>query len=369
MLWKGFEHRWRREILGFQTPHRISKLANSVHDVHHDTSAEGWAPAFRAEIAFAPGLAGDVAFPQTYFGGVWHPELAVGHGRVDFEMSDRVRPGEAPVAHSHIDEQIILDLDRPELAAGQLDQYAVVLRGFALDTDCNPAEQPDGASCNSDGMWAHRVYLGIDQCERAGAELRCRLRADIRRGWTPTRGGFVMSLNQRMDISGTLHFTILGGDRPHFAARRGQRSVERDSIRGDGASGRAALAGRKGLAHATVGLAGFGYELLPDAPDDHPGRYMESLHVGVADNSYDPKTGELTYRYRAGFRVPVTVFDSRVRYTIEPVLLQLGRGAKVLEEQGVHRPICFSGMAFDCDDGGFVEQTSDSATIGLSKPR
>lgn len=368
LIWKGFDASWLRHFAGFQTPHGVSALGSGVEAVGERVDDGEWTADVETRSKFAPGSHGDLAFPETYFSGLYHPDLGVARYDLAFETVSRVVDSDPPVARTRLDERVEFDLDRKQLDFGNLDEYTVVLRGFELESECPEEDARSDSSCEYEGMWAHRMHFAVEDCRRAQKTLSCAVRVEIDRGWTPTRGALMQPLTERLRLSGALGITVIGGDSDDFASHTGSLLRHERSIKEDPVERAETLVGEPNYSAATVGLSSFGYELLPEHAGAHPGRYMTSLGFGVADGDYEPLSGKMDYLWRAGVGAPSTVFDARAVYQMRPVLLQ-SNGADLLAQQRVRSVHCRSGLAFDCRAHNRPETTDTQRMMRLGMPR
>ncbi|MFW5967468.1 MAG: hypothetical protein ACOCV2_08120 [Persicimonas sp.] len=368
LVWKGFDASWQRHFAGFQTPHRVSALGSSVEAVSERVDDGQWTADVETRSKFAPGSHGDLAFPETYFSGLFHPDLGVARFDITFDTISRVTDSDPPIARTRLEERIDFDLDRKQLGFGELDEYAVVLRGFDIESHCPVGDDRISSTCEYDGMWVHRMHFAVEDCRREQKSLSCAVRVELDRGWTPTRGALLQPLTENLRLDGALGVTVIGGDAHDFASHTGETLRHERSIKEDPVERSETLVGRRGYSEATVGLSSFGYELLPEHNGAHPGRYMTSIGFGVADANYEPLTGEMGYLWRAGVGAPSTVFDARAVYKMRPVLLQ-SNGADLLAQQRARSVHCRSGIAFDCRAHGRSETTDTHRTMRLGVPR
>ena len=58
IIWQGFNHEWKRELVGIETPHRMGSIENQIFGDHHDP---------KARFSFTPGVNGDFAQPEASF--------------------------------------------------------------------------------------------------------------------------------------------------------------------------------------------------------------------------------------------------------------------------------------------------------------
>eukprot|EP01137_Pigoraptor_chileana_P021128 Opistho-2@84450 len=91
LVWTGFDHQWQRQVLGFQTPHRMGTFANWIELTSDDDSGGVSAT---AHFSFTPGVDGD--FGKTaLFSSVVKKSQAVSSAS-DHEPQS----ADAPIAHA-----------------------------------------------------------------------------------------------------------------------------------------------------------------------------------------------------------------------------------------------------------------------------
>lgn len=344
-LWRGFEHAWLRAVVGFRIPHRISRLTSFVDGGDFSEDSGQWSGTSSFHFGQSTGVDGNFMKPVGRYQAVYSPDIVTHSGSVNFTFEDESDGGEYPKAESLLSQVVSIDLSAPELALGQLDNYAVVLGGLELETACDDAKQPADNQCNSDGMWPYRFGVDVLPCQRQGDQLECVVKVDIGRGWTPNKGGVppfeIKPFNDVLDFDLTVHYTVLGGNESAlrvthapaiFADGKGRDNdpaVTSNSV--DGLSGAAAI----------TALTGFGFELYKTqslAKHNHLGRYIGELAFGLQDGSRDGD--ELDFSTISQLWVPDTVEQTGVTYRTSVALLEFEDGNAVSPAQEVTGSLC-----------------------------
>lgn len=341
-LWQGYDHEWLRTVLGFRVPHRISQFDSYIADEAHLGSGDGdsgeWTAAGDFHFGQATGVDGNYMKPLGYHGGAYAPGLHVERGELHLTWTDEIADVDVggnlyPRAESTRQETMEIDLGRPSLGYGGLEQYEVALAGMALQTSCDDAQQPAGEPCNSDGMWPYRFAVAIETCAVTDQTLSCPLTVEMHRAWTPNRGGLPgieeKPLNKRLNFDLRVYYVALGGDGDRVGLHRGATvsgtGLGRDD---DPFSARASIAGTGGdrFPRAAVALQRIGFTLSPangNANQNHLGRYIGGWRARVHTTSYDPATGIAEVEHLSQLWVPDTVAQTAVDYETGALLIQV----------------------------------------------
>lgn len=327
--WRGFRHEWLREVLGFRLPHRISRL-------HDFLDADGF------HFAQSTGVDGNFMRPLGRYGVVESDDVTAHRTKVAFTWRDTItKTGGVPLARSVVEREHRMPLP------GR-DASAVLLAGVALDTRCCDEHQPSDNPCNSNGFWPVHVDVGVGPATRAGDQLRFKVRAEIDRGWTPTRGGVPWieekPLNHRLDFALDVHVLVLTGQ---LVATRLDTRTEGSARAPAARSTHARIGGREGYESGFVGLTGFGFTFVrPARPPrpfrkayDHLGRYLTALEFGLGADRYDAGTASAVVDDRQGVWIPRTVVGTDVRTRLGLNLVQL-RGPARIERAEVEGSLC-----------------------------
>lgn len=340
-LWRGFQHDWLRTFAGFRTPHRISKLHSFIS---HDGNGA------RFEFGQATGVDGNYMRPVGYYGGFRAPGVRSISRSLKLAWTDEVDDGAYPQARS--DRSGVFELDLADVFGdAPIEQCAVVLGGFRLDSVCDPAKQPADNPRNSDGMWPFKLGVWLGEVEREGTRLRCPVSVQVHRAWTPLLGGLppfeIKPLNARLDLEVEVRLTVIVGTTRALRATRGCKLAATAPARdARGIAVHTEVAGaRSDYPHAISALHGFGFELLRKgkwAQMGHLGRYLNNLRFRLEDGDYDPGRGVLDVAHHAQVWIPTTVLPSDVRCWLGSTLLQLGPGARVVTNRHAHGQLCFN---------------------------
>ena len=194
-------------------------------------------------------------------------------------------------------------------------------------------------------MWPFKLWIEAAPCQRDGDTLRCPIKVQVYRAWTPMLGGLppfeIKPLNARLDVDVDVALTLLAAPSDHLHVTPSPTlSTTALARRRDPVTLTAGLRGAAGFPVAVSALQGFGFELRrvsPRASHGHLGRYLGGLRFCLRDGAYDPDAGTLAVDHIARVWTPITVVPSRVAYQMKSALIQLGPGARVdanLEARG-----------------------------------
>jgi len=393
-MWQGFRVEWLATAAGFRMPHRFGSFDSRIVAQDHAVSSSKWTATADAKFEFTPGVDGDYAEPLLQYSLAYSPTVAVTRGKVNFAFTDDVvgdydnpnSSGNFPKAETRARKRVSIPLNSKQ-NFGRYDNYAVVLRGVTIDMEC-AAGQP-GKSCNSNGLWPHRLYVAIDDCTHSGGKLQCDFDLDIFRSWTPDKGGG-KPLNDKMKFDVDVQYTVFGGNDGNFYARDTSlitrtgsiQAASMDTIRKTGSR---TTTGQAGYKNATMGLTAFGFELKKTGNAKnrgHLGRYLSGLDFRIADRAYNKSTGSMDWAYRVAFWAPTTVKQSDVTYYMRGKLLQFGADSTVTS--AVATPVagktiwldrtasgkaCMEGDFFKkCSNKGMPEDTKSTKAIRVVTP-
>ncbi len=373
-LWQGFDHEWLRNVAGFRVPHRVSRLDSAVTEVFSRTDGEG-----AAQTAFAQstGVDGNYMDPQMRWGALSSAGLFVDHGEVTTRFTDDGSGGEYPRAMSS--REMMIEVALPT----GVDQAHAVLRGFQLESVCDPALQPAGEPCNSNGFWPYRMSVGIAACTTSGGSATCAVTVEIGRAWTPNRGGIrgieEKPFNDKLTYDITVLYSVIGGGADVLAATASEAIVANAPARNnDPQVVSSVLAGARGVAGA-VGLTRFGFTFLRTGAADarqHLGRYIGRLNFGIEPGEYDPASGAIEVDHIMQVWIPDTVVATDVDYEMRSVLLVLkDADSRALAGQVADGEICRNSAPeaplFSrwnrCGGGDFgPEQVEDTSTVSTA---
>lgn len=381
-LWRGLDHEWLRSVAGFRVPHRISQL-DSFITAQACNSRRGYG---EFHMGQSTGVDGNFMTPSGYYTYVADSALYSHSGSVTATWTDDSDDSEFPQAISEFSTNLSINLDSFELGYGAGDHYGAVLAGFELETTCNDALQPADRPCNSDGMWPHRFYFELDQCERDGDKLFCPLSVSIHRSWTPNLGGIppfeTKPFTDKLTFRLTVHFNVIGGAHDAVNLAYGPQ-VEMQTTGRDyeGVSDTQPMTTRPDFANTQVGLVGFGFEL--SQPEDetadkfnHLGRYIGAISTQVQDVGYDFTSGGFVYRHSGRIWLPDTVKNANVHLLHRAVALQTNSVDSAIHHGEAKGQLCRNSSpqapaltAWDkCDSGDRgPEQTRDIAPLSLAR--
>ncbi|RME90166.1 MAG: hypothetical protein D6767_07265, partial [Candidatus Hydrogenedentota bacterium] len=166
---------------------------------------------------------------------------------------------------------------------------------------------------------------------------------DIRRAWTPNKGGFAINIfglnlgeikpfNRVLDFDLRVYYTVIGGNNEDFSYTKGAEIIRTGTGRDSSPkSGSASIYGDAGYQTGMVALKGYGFTFSKYGTKDknnHLGRYIGGLQFKVSDSSYSSSLGKLTYNYSMQVWVPDTVVNTNVSYSLKPILLQFNSASK-----------------------------------------
>ena len=347
--WRGFSHEWKRTVLGFRVPHRISKFHSYVNNEDHKIEGNDWLADATFTFAQSTGVDGNYMSPKGQFSAFYSPGIFTSRGNVRFQFTDNSTGDTYPRAITESRQTIGINLNKSSMAYDQLDNYVAFLRGFKLDSHCDDAKQPVAAPCNSNGMWPYKFQIDINSCTRKAGVLYCDVVVIIKRAWTPNLGGLppfeTKPFNDRLDFDLSVYYTVVGGNDNDFSFKYAQAVESNGEAHDDQPqSGNAAIDGKQGFATATTVMTGFGFEFSKLKSADkfnHLGRYIGSLDVQISDVSYSATSGRMTFTYVNQVWVPDTVFNTKVAYTTSPLLLQFNEtGSTILKNASTSTTLC-----------------------------
>lgn len=323
-VWQGFDHAWKREILGVPINHRVSLLRSLI---------EGDGNAAMAHMGQKTGVDGNHMKPALFYSTV-----RTGGGierwttTAQLKWMDRIDQGAYPTAQSRM--RVKVDLPQVLDPSSTL---VVGLQGIDVASRCDPNKQPLSQPCNSDGAWPINFRVSISECDARSYQQNyrgpsCFLNVDYDRAWTPGKGGIEFGntgqgitkpLNQRLDYDikvklaaywGRAEVMSATGDQENTSRRRLYDGIPMQLFPIAGAMGKPAKS-------ATV-ITGLSFKLqnLPKVSNwwnwivydtEHVGRYLTTLafHAGNPANR-----SQLTSR--AGVWSPANVVNSDVNASL-----------------------------------------------------
>ncbi len=278
-LLDGFRVGWRDH------PHRLRVLG---FELRSDGTA-------RTELTGGPWSDGrrlqDEGRISVWRSAIDHPGVYTANGSTDpIVASGRLRTAVAKpaIARTHLN----IELDAAQFA--DCDQWAVLLRGFEIDTDCT---HPDGFVTKGFG-----VCLGpptvVASADAATVQIAFDATLRVEAGRLPQR-----MRPEKYTVRGIIHYTLVGLQSGHVT-----RATHRSAIRTPGGKNRPlhsaarqfVVQGQPGYQWAALGLTGFDFRLNP-TKDRFGGRYIRDLWVHNRDMSYQPGDGRMTLLSDVGF--------------------------------------------------------------------
>lgn len=309
VLWQSFHHQWLRNVVGFETPHRMGSIAN------HFTAEAAADNVFTA--TFTPGVDGDFAHPAAGYQ-CFQPRPGVQVARATASLTFNQTTA-LPAAHPQSETEVSARVELP-LAPGAVTAF---LDGFAIDMRCV------GAGCNSNGAWVWKLRLAVGACEAASSSsVACTVDVGLARGWTPSHGGG-KAYNANMTFAVTVPVLAVSGGTPHPATMAESSTIFSGPVRAvHNVTG-------AGAAPLVVGMTGFSYELdVTDGRLDR-GRYLQAVGFGVA-----PEPNGASYAVTAEFLAPkLTTYPANVRYEVNTTAVA-GVAAAVSAQHTVQGTIC-----------------------------
>lgn len=331
-LWKGFNHAWKRTVMGFKIPHRISKFYSFVSSESHAGSGLSWSGSAGFTFGQSTGVDGNFMTPTGHFAAIHSPGIHTLRGWKRMKWTDNGDGATYPKAKSNIYTTISIDLDRPEMAGGSLDEHVVVFRGIKLSTSCDNAKQPANEPCNSNGMWPYKMYFRIKECSKNGTSLSCPLTVQIYRAWTPNKGGLPLieekPFNDKLDFDLTVYFSVVAGRSDDLVVTHSSGIIRTGKGRENSPkTGSHRITGKPGgYATAISALTEFGFEFSKYGilkKNNHLGRYIGALNFHITDGSYNMDSGDLYVNYSNQVWVPDTVVNTNVKYFTRVAALQM----------------------------------------------
>lgn len=314
VVWQGFEHEWKREILGFRLAHRLSSLVNYI-----DGNA--------AMVAGAsPGVDGNFMEPVCFYRRASAPGVTCSHRVVELEGTDSLEGDEATIElHGRVECEMS--------SAAQVCE--AILAGIDFTWSCDVDKQPDGQESNSNAVWPSEMSVSIGAAEREGTRVAFPVSVRVVRGWTPMRGGIPLieekPLNHAMDLSARVYVNVLDGAEGDLVVQRRDAQHTQARLKDAERHTSAPLPGLTGPGQEVTGITQFGF-VMPARKETgalrHRGRYLSAIGFGVDDTSEGPQTWGRLW-------APITVVQSDVHYQVSPVLLGFRPEAMLSEQASV----------------------------------
>lgn len=367
-VWQGYRHAWQRTTLSFKTPHRLGSFSNYIHDeTFNDDSAKA-----QSTVTFTPGVNGDFAFPETYYGLV-RSSGAVETSRFDvnFSLQDNATATD-PDAQPEARMNEVVQWSTPALSTSA--QWAVLLRGYKIDMHCDPDKQPAGGECNSNGVWPFYLEVALEQCQLTEGRISCGVRFHLDRGNIPFHFRFSKPFNFVMNYNVTVGITVLQSTASSAFHATYAPDISVSQLRAFPASpvrGNTYLqgVGNSAYSSAITGIRGLSLQLNETLDVESLGRYLESIEANVEDLFYDPVSGKQQLAYSVGISTVVTVVPVTYSAAVSPVLLQFDSHTAAYSTAVNNGTICFSDQAFpftfQCRLKGMRPTTTDEVSLAF----
>lgn len=311
--WQGFDHGWERRVLDLvETPHRLGPVANYL--LFNEAAVN---------MTMTPGVSGDYAHPLTYYSQSNASSLVYQNFNYTWAFVDNA-------TYSSTDKRFSSTNNRSTTIGISVPGAIVAdatLAGWRLDMYCDPAKQPAGQTCNSDGVWPTRLLVDISACQfdTLSAVLTCKLDLALNRGWTPLLGGG-RSFNYVMDFRFWAYVLVVGSSSAASSSSilttRTPLVVDHNDIHEQPVEGLGKIVGTPGYPAGFVGLTGFGFEVTETDAFHELGRYLERLVFALPSYQYSPVDGSALYNYTVGFHAPITTLPSLANYWHRALLVQ-----------------------------------------------
>ena len=158
LLWQGFHFQWLREVVGFETPHRLGSVASYITNTTECYGSRSCHLSGNYTVQFSPGVDGDYAFPIVYYAGFASgngSQVHVLSGNWSFTFQDNSSSEPVPHSDTLLHFNVSMVLQEP-LSASQA--VEVSLQGFQIKMRC--IETPEH-SCNSNAIWPYHFNLSF----------------------------------------------------------------------------------------------------------------------------------------------------------------------------------------------------------------
>ncbi|GEM_PF-3433222 len=275
-LLDGFGFRWEKR------PHRVNKLGVKLGDmIPYDKGLLGRSCATLEGGSWATGEEGsDSANHCVAVTALSSSKLRFHHGQIS-ELKlwgSKTAPAEAT-------ETITLALD--SIALSGCTQFAVLLRGFDLDTDLT----------HEFGYTVQGMAAGVGQANLAASTLRFTVRLRIVAGEVPDRSQKLA----KYGATGRVYYTVVGLVNGVVTGQNhGYTLVYAPGIfplqpSASNSQQAVTIQGAPGFNLATVGLTEFDFT-LNSGESKYPGRYLREIRVRNHDFSYEASTGVMKFK-------------------------------------------------------------------------
>ena len=336
-LWQGFDARWLRREVGFETPHRLGSIANYLIN-----NQSGW----YSNISLTPGVTGDYSHPETFYTELPNG-FTVGEEVVEIEWTDKLNNNTNPSAQSIKTKQFTIPKEATAL-----------LKGIRLDMHCDPDLQPVDRPCNSEGDWLS--YFNIS--ESCQTPTSCTVIVSITRGWTPSHGGgkpinSVMTYKAHIPI-----MTLIGLNHTTHSEEPFVKSALTTTNRIHEETTSVSVPSDSS---AVVGLREVCYQLFETNGQKDLGRYLERFvfHVGPFTREWPSTTMKVNYELGIT-AAETTTYPSKFTATMIPaVVTWKTHNMYPIVQKKVKGTVCQSGIGFSCRDHFLKESDNDVVSL------
>eukprot|EP01084_Bolivina_argentea_P091272 164327_1 len=369
LIWTGFDIQWRKRLIGFMTPHRISKLGSYIDSKE-----------LVAGYTFGPGVDGDYAYPLTKYKSVIITDknkLAVDSANIQLKFEDTAQD-DPNTKYPMADTGIIPSELIPKPTGSN--NAAIVLNGFEFIGNCSEVRaeastdtDPNKKKCNSDGIWAYIWDIGIkEEDDKSGWKAYIHIARTKNTAKAKNKAAF-KPFNYFMDYELKIYYTVFSGE--------GLASAQSESITGQdqmnikkGTEAKFVILGQKDMDDYVIGINKFKFTLSnpEDMGTKQPrGRYFEGLVYGIDQESlhYNDESGEVAgnvYMNVYGAKAIGPGLSSRksiVDYEMGLTLLQFAsKTVKIGDDEGALGSICQSGN----DNPLTPKKTEKSKAFGMN---
>lgn len=365
VVWQGFRHQWLREVTnGLRTPHRLGSFASTLSPMSSSGNVT-------ATTEFTPGVNGDYSHPEVFYSEYTSNSITTTTKDVLVTFTDNSKIDQTtnlPEAQTTKRSQVNFTLPTG------IHTYTAFLRGWNVQMLCDPAKQPAGEECNSNGVWPYDLSLSVGNCTSGGSNVACWVNITLNRGIAPietTDNPFRKPFNYVMDFNFTVSVTFA---HPSSATGQFSSTLPQTFILssgrvypGDDMKDTGHIFVNPGYGAGTVAVTGFSYKLNPVEGVPAKGRYLEWIDAHVADLGILNR-GFHSFNYTLAWGTTKSTWPIDVTASISVVLLQFPNGdGSVKPSTSASGTICMSDQAFPftfrCRLKGLKPTTTDTFTI------
>jgi hypothetical protein len=333
--YQGFDFKWNRRMLDFETPHRIGNIQSVIEP---STAAPG---KMVANFTWAPGVNGDWAFPGAYYSQHEEANASVAIQVVTLKWTDGIDPtSKYPFTNVTTVAQVAIPDGNTRL----------VMSGWELSMAC--VEGP-GLICNGhkskagvvEGIWPSTMEIGVAPNGTNNEQVKIVLN----RAWTPWHGGG-KALSTKMSYVAKVYLRAV----PMNLVVREKKLRATSELHKPPAFEQVIT----GETTATFGLTRFRFDLFETKGMKDLGRYFETLNFGIQPTGVVDGTN--TFKAAMTLTAPLTVENSV--YSGEIDLLEFNTGVRPTFGY-VNGTICADGPYFSCAKHHMVETITDETTF------